>query len=121
MATAGSRRERISLQRRALDQNGDPLGPWVEQAQCAAELRNLRGGEQVMGQRLQGVQPVLLTVLASQVSRLADNGWRAVNTRSRQIYDITSAVLSDDRGEVVMTATAKAAALTREGGDLTDG
>ncbi len=121
MTTSGRLRERISLQRQALDAKGRSLGQWTEAARFWADLIYLRGGEQVMAQRLQGVQTVVMTVRVTSVSAVVDNAWRAVNVRSRQIYDIKAAVLSDDRAFVQITALARSNRRTREGGDLTDG
>lgn len=104
---------RVLLQRRGEDANGDLLGPFATVASddddCgwSAQITNLRGGEAVMAQRLQGSQPVIIGVRASSVTRQIDNAWRAIDARSRQIYDITNATLSEDRVWIDILATGK--------------
>lgn len=111
---AGAARAKVTLQRRGEDANGDRLGPWEDVADRSAEIVYLRGGEGVVAQRLQGEQPVVVAVRSCAVTRQIDNAWRAINTRSRQIYDIASAAPSDDAAWIEMLATAKS-------GDVADG
>lgn len=112
--TAGSLRDKVALQRRGEDANGDRLGPWETVVDRSAEIINLRGGEPVMAQRLQGEQPVVIAVYACSVTRQIDNSWRAINARTQQVYDIASAPESEDRVWIEMLATAKA-------GEVSDG
>lgn len=110
----GELRHRLALQRRASDDNGDPLGAWVTVCTRAAKLVNLRGGEAVMQQRLQGDQPAILIVRACSETRLIDNSWRAVNDCTRQIYDVSAATQTTDQAWMEVLATAKS-------GDLFEG
>jgi len=104
----GELRDRITLQRRAVDGNGDRLGDWE-----AGTLRrwtkvvNLRGGEGVLQARLQGNQPVLLVVRADPETRAIDNSFRAINHRTRQIYDLSAASETTDRTWIEALGVAK--------------
>jgi len=111
---AGDLKERVILQRRALDNNGDRLGPWETVSSgaadqgWAAQILRLKGGEPVMAQRLQGVQPALIAVRSGTTTRQVDNAWRAIEKRTGQIHDITSAIETPDRAWVEILTTAKA-------------
>lgn len=112
MTSTGWMRERVRFERRANDDNGDPLGAWTEIATCAARVQPLKGSEPVMAQRLEGVSPFVIYVRASIATRSVDNACRAVDTRSPVddpfYYDITDANLSENRKEMEFLATWKA-------------
>jgi SPP1 family predicted phage head-tail adaptor len=79
MATTGTLRDRPTFQRRAIDENGDPLGDWEEPGITVwAEVLPLKGGEPVMQQRLQGTTPVSVSIRYSSVTKAIDNAWRMV-------------------------------------------
>lgn len=107
---AGALRDRVALQRRSLDANSDPLGPWATVEVRRAEIINLRGGEGVQAQRLQGLQPVVVAVRADTLTRSVDTAWRAVNERTAQVYDITSVTETNDRAWVEILGVAKSGA-----------
>ena len=119
MAKRGSRdlTDRVALQRRGLDDNGDQLGPWetvpsdADDQAWAAQIIRLKGGEPVMAQRLQGVQPAVIAVRANPVTRQADNSWRAIDKRTGQVHEFTSASETDDRAWIEILTTAKAGEL----------
>jgi hypothetical protein len=106
--------DRVWLQQRGLDLNGDPLGEWetarssADDGAWSVQIIRLKGGEPVMAQRLQGVQPVIIVVRASSVTRSVDNAWRAVGVLDHQIYEVTNANLDDTRAWVEILATGKA-------------
>lgn len=104
---AGELIHRVTLQHRASDANGDPLGDWETVFQRRVKLVNLRGGEGVMQQRIQGNQPVLLVVRACSETRSVDNSFRAINHQSRQIYDLSAATETPDRAWVEILGVAK--------------
>jgi hypothetical protein len=111
---AGDLIDRVMLQRRGLDDNGDLLGPWenvpsaAEDQAWAAQIIRLKGGEPVMAQRLQGVQPAVIAVRANLVTRQADNSWRAIDKRTGQVHEFTDVSESGDRVWIEILATAKA-------------
>lgn len=116
MAKRASRdlRDRVALQQRGLDDNGDPLGPWqVVPSQAgdqawAAQIIRLKGGEQVMGQRLQGVSPAVIAVRACTATRAITSAWRAVDKRTGQVHEITDVSETADRVWIEILTTAKA-------------
>ncbi len=79
---AGARRERLTFQQRSLDSNGDRLGDWEEIGQgglrrwgrTVARTR----GETALQQRLQGLQPVEVTVLRDSGTLEITSAWRMV-------------------------------------------
>lgn len=100
MAVLSKMRGKVRFDRRSLDENGDPLGPWAPFATVAARLRFMRGGEQVLQQRITGVQPVIVTVRASTTTRQVTTGDRAVNARTGTPLDIKS-VAPDEAGAFI--------------------
>lgn len=80
------RRERLAVPG---DAHGVIEGGWQAQlAQVPARLAPLRRGEEVMGSRLQGVQPFILTVRRTSGTDKIDTDWRCVNERDGVIYNI---------------------------------
>ena len=106
--TAGRLRERLHLQRRAPDANGDRLGPWSEAETvitCRARIQPLRGGETVMAARLQGEAWVQIAVRSSNATRQVDDTFRAVDARDpARVFEIRSAL--DDEKRVWVTILA---------------
>jgi hypothetical protein len=93
---AGDLRERVRFERRGLDANGDALGPFAELFTRAASIIYMRGSETVMAQRLEGQQPVIVTVVNSRQIREVTTADRLVNARDGTVYDI-KAVPRDPR------------------------
>lgn len=75
---AGELNRRVRFERRGVDANGDRRGPWALEFMVWAKVAYLRGGESVLGQRLEGVQPAIITVRASRQAAAIDNSWRAI-------------------------------------------
>lgn len=99
MPGAGALRDRYTFQKRGPDANGDPLGDWADQFTISAGTIYLKGSEPVMEQRLQGVQPVVLTVRDETRTRLITTAWRAVNARDTSLkYDIKGNSPAKDTG-----------------------
>jgi hypothetical protein len=61
---------------------GGTLGPWSDETNGSitrwAEIRELTGKEEVMGQRLTGIQPRLIIVRYDSQTKTIDSSWRAV-------------------------------------------
>ena len=108
MTPAGRRNCRVRFERRGLDDNNDRLGAWEEVTTCAARIQPLKGAEPVLAQRLDGVQPFVIYVMASSLTRPIDNTYRAVNTRSGEIYGINAFNITEDRSEMEFLVTWKA-------------
>ncbi len=110
MSQISQYRERVRFDRRGLDDNDDRAGPWGPITTVWARIQPLKGSETVLEQRLQGVQPFVIYVRASSVTRAIDNSYRAVDARdASRVFDITAPpILTEDRREVQILATLKA-------------
>lgn len=88
----GRFKERLTFQKRRTEADGlgNSEGDWVDQFQLKANVRPRLGGETVIGQRLVGLQPVLITVHKCSMSNEITSGWRAKHAVTGVIYDITS-------------------------------
>ncbi|RYE57627.1 MAG: head-tail adaptor protein [Hyphomicrobiales bacterium] len=80
MPSAGELKDRLHFQQRALDANNDRTGEWDVSGQATrwAKVVWLKGSEPVMAQRLQSIQPVVITVRDDSVTRAFGTAWRAV-------------------------------------------
>lgn len=101
---AGKLRERLHFQKRAEtdDGYGNPVsGDFATQFTRAARVRSLRGSEPIINQRLQGVQPVVVTVRTDSSTKTIDAAWRAVDSRdATKVYNIR-AVTPDEKGAYI--------------------
>jgi hypothetical protein len=75
---AGLLRETVTFQQHALDVNGDRLGPWTDMFDLPARVVAQTRGEQVLQQRIAGVQPVQVTLRLDLLSAQIDTDWRMV-------------------------------------------
>jgi len=105
---AGALRERLAFDRRveADDGYGNAEADWVEQFAVSARVLPLKGSEAVMGARLAGRQPVIITVRASRQSRTIAADWRARDTRSGAVYAITAPAANMDENGVYLDVLA---------------
>jgi hypothetical protein len=109
VTSAGQLRERFRFEVLAADANGDRVGPdWEVLLFARARLQYLHGSEAVMAARLEGEQPVIITVHSSAASRAVTTACRAVNHRTGQIYNIKGVELDEARAWVDVTAVSKA-------------
>lgn len=116
---AGTLREQVTLQKRGPDVNGDPLGPWADQfvvparvlARVGSNRVPARGvGEEIVNQRIEGIQPVEVTMRLNAATALIDTDWRLVWLGWN--FDIT-AVAVDELASIVSLM-----AVRYRGGDL---
>lgn len=110
MASAGKMRDRIRFDQRGLDANQVRLGPWEEGFTVWAETTWLRGGEDVMAQRLEGKQPVAFSIRDSTQARTITAGHRAVDTRTERTFNVTAASPSRTPGFIDVLAVSGGAA-----------
>lgn len=98
MTGAGQMSRRLVFARRAGgdDGMGNRALQFIDQFTLWARVRPLKGGEAVMGDRLQGVQPVVITVHASSLSRRIGADWQARDAHSGAVYAITSPPVNMD-------------------------
>jgi len=102
---AGELRQRLAFEARAdLSVNSPPGdgygnmdGDWVVQCTVAAQVKPLKGGEDVMASRLAGRQPVVIRVRVSAATSLITTDWRARDTRAGTLYNITAIANMDER------------------------
>lgn len=85
LPSSGSLRGRVHLQRRTVEPDpwdGDPTpGDWATQATVACKFVALKGSETVIASRLQGIQPYVVKVRQSALTRTIDETWRLVDAR----------------------------------------
>lgn len=110
MSSAGKMRDRIRFDQRALDANQVRQGPWEEGFTVWAETTWLRGGEGVVAQRLEGKQPVAFSIRDSAQARTITTGFRAVDSRTQQVFDVTAASPSREPGFIDVLAVSGGAA-----------
>ena len=103
MSGAGSLTERVAFARRtqvnpdAPNDYGNTEDVWVEEFECAAEYKHLRGSEQVMAQRLVGVHTQIIRVRASSLTRALATDWRVTDVRSGTVYNIRDVTIDPGR------------------------
>lgn len=114
--TAGERRERVAFDEIGEDDadGGIVAGVWTEQFRRWARVKPLRGSEPVIAQRLQGVQPVVITILSSVDTRTITTAWRARNLRTGDVYQIRAVTPDEKRKEIDLLC--EAGAPVEEGG-----
>lgn len=105
----GQLREKVTFERRkpADDGYGNVQADWQSLWQCAARIMPLRGGEAVLGQRLAGKQPVVITVRSASALKDLTTGDRVVDARKGTVYNIGAISNPDEHGqylEIVATA-----------------
>lgn len=85
MTTAGQLREKIAFDSRGPHvgpDDGNTQGAFEERFVVSARRQDLRGGETVMASRLEGRQPVLLTVRSTSLTKQITTDWQARDARS---------------------------------------
>lgn len=91
-------RHRITFARRADEKDGygNTSGGWDDQFTVWAGLTYLRGTETVIASRLQGRQPVVIRVRASDQTRRITADWRAQDAAGKT-FNVRSIIPTDDR------------------------
>lgn len=97
--SAGKLYERIAFDAptETSDGQGGIIQGWQERYCCHAHYRFLRGGETVQAARLEGRQPVIITVRASSETRQVRTEWRIRDTRTGTEFNIRGITPTDDR------------------------
>jgi len=94
----GELRDRVTFAQPASvsDEYGNEESGFADQFTVAANVLYVRGGEQVMAARLEGRQPVVLTIRSSSDSVRIAPGWKATDARdASRIFNIRSIQPSD--------------------------
>lgn len=96
--SSGELRERIAFHEisEADSSYGISAGEYAEQFRRAARIRPLVGGEPVIAERLQGVQPVVIKVRSDSETRDVTTAWKIIDVRSLASYNIR-AVTPDEK------------------------
>lgn len=95
---AGDLKDRVRFDSRSPDPNGDPLGPFSPGFTVWAKVDYLRGSEVAVAQRLEGRQPVSVTVRDSTQARTINAGMQMVNVRTGETYNVTAASPAREAG-----------------------
>lgn len=73
------------------DDYGNTQGNFVDQFSVAADISYVRGGEGVIASRLEGRQPVIITVRSSSQTALVKTDWRVTDERDMsRIFNVRS-------------------------------
>lgn len=96
---AGELRQRFSFASRQVtnDGMGNEQGEWVPQFEAAGKRTVLRGGEQVMADRLGGREPAIITIRHSIQARQVTTDWRCTDFRTGEIFNIRQVMPSEKR------------------------
>jgi SPP1 family predicted phage head-tail adaptor len=100
MPNSGDLRDRMRFEKRAstTDEYGNQsAGDFEAQFTRWAQIMPLRGSEQVIASRLEGVQPVTVRVRWDAQTGGITTDWRAVDARSGRVYAIKTAADPDRR------------------------
>lgn len=79
------------------DGSGGTDAGWAEMHACRARFRYLRGGETVMAARLEGRQPVLVSIWNCAAARTITTSGLMRDVRTGDVYNVRSIVPTDDR------------------------
>jgi hypothetical protein len=63
-------------------------GDFKERFQMRADMIVMKGGEDVMAARLEGIQPIILRVRVCGESKQITTDWRARDARTGELYNI---------------------------------
>jgi head-tail adaptor len=100
---AGALRERFAFQKRGQGNDGlggsGAFGAWETQFTVSAGLHPLRGSEAVMGDRLAGRQPYIVTVRQSSQTCQVGTDWQIVDERNPDRVFAISAPPVDPLGD----------------------
>lgn len=111
---AGPLRERVRFERRASG-SGDGYGnvstAWSELDVVSAEVRPMRGSEQVLATKLEGREPVEIRVRFSSTLANLTTDDRAVNVRTGATFNVRS-VENRDQRKKYLTVIAEAGVAT---------
>jgi head-tail adaptor len=90
MAGAGSLREKFTIRRATLadDGYGGQTQTWADLLTAAASVQFMRGSETVIAARLQARQPAILTLRTSEAARSVRPEDKAVNDRTGEVFNI---------------------------------
>lgn len=103
--SVGALHERVAFDRPEPqpDGQGGVIDGWCEMFCRWANYRYLRGGETVQAARLEGRQPVVITVRKDGETKQVTTDWRVRDARDGTVFNIR-AIMPGDRGYLEITA-----------------
>lgn len=114
MVASAGLRARIAFDKRLTvdDGFGNEESSFEEQFVVWARVAPAAGREQVLASRLQGIQPVEITVWDASQTRQIGTDWRARDVKSGVTYAITAPPMKPDatKRDLVISATSGVAA-----------
>jgi len=99
---AGELSRRVVFDSPSTDEEGVVDGWTPAVLHAWARFRYLRGGETVQAARLDGRQPVVVTIRATETARTITSDWR-MRDEDDMVYNVRTAIPSDDRAWVELT------------------
>lgn len=110
MTTGGQLDRRVAFYVAGVDGDGEATAPALVVTRDA-RVQALKGGEAVQQQRVQGQQPVIITVRRDNLTKTIDNGFEARDARAAAdsppvaiVWDVQSVILTEDREWVEVMA-----------------
>lgn len=103
--TAGKLDRRVAFDAPTSAPNGQggTISGWQERTVVWANFRFLRGGEVVQSARLEGRQPVVVTIRASTETKTITPEWRMRDARTGTIYAIRTCPPPGREGFIELT------------------
>lgn len=100
MTDPGELTRKVTFQQQALDSDNQRFGAWTDvvtrQAKIQPLIKGAGAGETVVAQRIQGDQPAIIFVRRDSLTKLIDNGYRAIDARNPTlIWNITSVIWNE--------------------------
>ncbi|MCD1620744.1 head-tail adaptor protein [Salipiger manganoxidans] len=101
---AGNLRDRFAFDGPVYDARGVQVGMQPDLLICNGNVRYLRGGESVQAARLDGKQPVVVTIRRSSVADSITTDWVMRDVRGGTRYNVRAVVPTVDRQWLEITA-----------------
>ncbi len=79
------------------DGYGNHVSSYEQRFEERAHFKYLRGGERVIAARLEGVQPVVVTIWRTPDTEAIQTSWRMKDLQTGTIYAIRAKIPTDDR------------------------
>lgn len=102
MTIANELTRRVAFYVAGTDADGEATAPALVVTRDA-RIQGLKGGEAVQQQRMQGQQPVIITVRRDSLTKTIDNGFEARDARAAAdsppveiVWDVQSAIVTED-------------------------
>ena len=101
---AGVLREIVAFESRGVVDDGygnEVSGPWIERFRANARIQFIKGKEEVLADRLQGTQPVVIICRYEPQVLTVNSDWQIRDVRSGVIYQIKSQANMDEKRQYI--------------------